>query len=190
MSAPAVKPALPAAGAQAPKVGSGAPATTNNPPPPPSAGGPKVLPTTGSPNRPIAPPSANHATVGAVPLSLVQEHKTGGGLNQQPPPVPRTPEKTKEHPVTTSLGVKPTSNGVEGSPNRPTATSQLPVDTKKMDEGAAAAPVLNHSADITPVAATPPQTQGLGTGQPTQHNPLVAGELAHVLLKFVCTLLT
>lgn len=173
MSAPAVKPALPTAGAQAPKVGSGAPpATTNNPPPP--AGGPKVLPTTGSPNRPIALPSANHAAVGPVPLSLVQEHKTGSGLNQQPPPVPRTPEKTKEHPVT--LGVKPTSNGVEGSPNRPTATSQPSVDTKKLDEGASAAPVLNHSADIIPVTATPPQTQVLTTGQPAQHNPLVTGE--------------
>lgn len=171
MSAPAVKPVLPTAGAQAPKVGSGAPpATTNNPPP---AGGPKVLPTTGSPNRPVALPSANHAAVGPVPLSLVQEHKTGSGLNQQPSPVPRTPEKTKEHPVT--LGVKPTSNGVEGSPNRPTATSQAPLDTKKLDEGAAA-PILNHSADIIPVATTPLQTQVLATGQPAQHNPLVTGE--------------
>lgn len=178
MSAPAVKPALPTAGAQAPKVGpSATPATTNNPP---SAGGPKVLPAAGSQNRPIAPQSANHATGGAMPLSLVQEHKTGGGLNQQPPPVPRTPEKTKEHPVT-SLGVKPTSNGVEGSPNRSTATSQPVVDAKKLDEGAVAAPVLNHSSDITPVAATSPQTQGLATGQPAQHNPLVAGKLAYGL---------
>jgi hypothetical protein len=179
MSASAVKPALPTAGTQAPKVGSGAsPATTNNPPPPP-AGGPKVLPTAGSPNKSIALPSANHAAVGSVPLSLVQEHKTGGGggLNQQPPP--RTPEKTKEHPVT--LGVKPTSNGVEGSLNRPTATSQPPAESKKLDEGSAAAPVLNHSADVAPAAATPPQTQGLATGQPTQNNPLVAGELAHGL---------
>lgn len=179
MSAPAVKPALPTAGSQAPKVGPGAPpATTNNPP----AGGPKVLPTTGGQNRPVAPQSANHATLGAMPLSLVQEHKTGGGLNQQPPPpVPRTPEKAKEHPVT-SLGVKPTSNGVEGSPNRSTATSQPAVDTKKLDEGAsAAAPVLNHSSDITPVAATPPQTQGLAAVQQTQHNPLVAGKLLYVL---------
>jgi hypothetical protein len=177
MSASAVKPALPTAGAQAPKVGSGAPpATTNNPPPP--AGGPKVLPATGSPNKSVALPSANHAAVGSVPLSLVQEHKTGGGgLTQQPPP--RTPEKTKEHPVT--LGVKPTSNGVEGSVNRPTATSQPSSESKKVDEGAAAAPVLNHSADVAQAAATPPQTQGLAAGQQTQNNPLVSGELAYGL---------
>jgi hypothetical protein len=55
------------------------------------------------------------------------------------------------------------------------------VDAKKLDEGAVAAPVLNHSSDITPVAATSPQTQGLATGQPAQHNPLVAGKLAYGL---------
>ncbi|XP_069702520.1 uncharacterized protein [Periplaneta americana] len=175
MSAPAVKPALPTAGAQAPKVGSGAPPATTNNPPPSAAGGPKIIPTTGSPNRPIAPPSANHATVGSMPLSLVQEHKTGSGLMQQPPQIPRTPEKTKEHPMTTAMGVKPTSNGVEGSPNRPTPTSQLPVDTKKLEEGAVATAVMNHSAEIATVAATPPQPQGLQTGQATQHNPVVSG---------------
>jgi hypothetical protein len=78
-----------------------------------------------------------------------------------------------------TLGVKPTSNGVEGSPNRPTATSQPPVDTKKLDEGAAATPVLNHSADIIPVAATPLQIQASGGGQQAQHNPLVTGEYAY-----------
>ena len=164
MSAPAVKPVLPAAGAQAPKVGSGAPPASSNNPPPPVTGGPKVLPTTGSPNRPLAPPNANHATVGAVPLSLVQEHKGGGGLNQQPPPLNRTPEK----PVTSTVGVKPTSNGVEGSPNRPVTTSQPPAEAKKSDEGSVGSAIMNHSADV---AATPSQPQ------PSLHNPLVSGKL-------------
>ncbi|PSN40907.1 hypothetical protein C0J52_12457 [Blattella germanica] len=158
MSAPAVKPALPAAGAQAPKVGSGAPpAAPNNPPPPVAGGGPKVLPVTGSPNRPLAPPNANHATVGAMPLSLVQEHKGGGGLNQQPLPVTRTPEKPKEHPVG---AVKPTSNGVEGSPSRPTTTSQQPApEAKKSEESA----MMNHSAEIVAAPSQP------------QHNPPLTG---------------
>ena len=158
MSAPAVKPALPAAGAQTPKVGSGAPSANPNNPPPPITGGSKVLPTTGSPNRPLAPPNANHATVAAVPLSLVQEHKGGGGLNQQPPPVNRTPEK--------QVGIKPTSNGVEGSPNRPLTTAP-PAEVKKTDEGSAGTAIMNHSADI---AATPSQPQ------PSPHTPLGSGK--------------
>jgi hypothetical protein len=73
-----------------------------------------------------------------------------------------------------TLGVKPTSNGVEGSLTRPTATSQPPPESKKLDEGAAATPVLNHSADVAQADAT----QGLAAGQLTQNNPLVAGKLA------------
>ena len=163
MSAPAVKPALPAAGSQAPKVGSGTPPATPNNPPPPATGGPKILPTTGSPNRPLVPPNANHTAVGAVPLSLVQEHKAAGGLNQQPSPVNRTPEK----PVASTVGIKPTSNGVEGSPNRQ-IISQPTAETKKPDEGNIVAAVMNHSADIASVPSQP---------QPSLHNPLTSGKL-------------
>nr|CAD7597045.1 unnamed protein product [Timema genevievae] len=151
MSASAVKPAIPTTVSQVSKVGPG-------PPPPPNIGG--------SPNRPIPPPNSNHSSA-PLPLSLVQEHKSAitiNQVNQQPLPVPRTPDNVKDHLVMASCPVvnKPTSNGVENSPSK-SACNIVPsvAEVKKPGDGA----IMNHTtetpavAPISTISASVPVTQ-------------------------------
>nr|CAD7427376.1 unnamed protein product [Timema monikensis] len=150
MSASAVKPTIPTTVPQVSKVGPGPP-----PPPPPNIGGPpKVLQNLGgSPNRPIPPPNSNHSSA-SLPLSLVQEHKSGitiNQVNQQPLPVVRTPDSVKDHLVMASCPVinKPTSNGVENSPSKSACTIVPSVaEVKKPGDGA----ITNHTTETPAVA--------------------------------------
>nr|CAD7455253.1 unnamed protein product [Timema tahoe] len=158
MSASAVKPAIPTTVSQVSKVGPG-------PPPPPNIG-PHPSTLGGSPNRPIPPPNSNHSSA-PLPLSLVQEHKSAitiNQVNQQPLPVPRTPDNVKDHLVMASCPVvnKPTSNGVENSPSK-SACNIVPsvAEVKKPGDGA----IMNHTtetpavAPISTISASVPVTQ-------------------------------
>ncbi|CAG2054888.1 unnamed protein product [Timema podura] len=120
----------------------------------------------GSPNRPIPPPNSNHSSA-PLPLSLVQEHKSAitiNQVNQQPLPVPRTPDNVKDHLVMASCPVvnKPTSNGVENSPSK-SACNIVPsvAEVKKPGDGA----IMNHTtetpavAPISTISASVPVTQ-------------------------------
>nr|CAD7262487.1 unnamed protein product [Timema shepardi] len=165
MSAPAVKPTIPT------------PVPGPPAPPPPNIGGPpKVLQSLGgSPNRPIPPPNSNHSSA-PLPLSLVQEHKSAitiNQVNQQPPPVPRTPDT-----VLTSCPVvnKPTSNGVENSPSKSACTIVPSVaEVKKPGDGA----IMNHTTETPAVApicttsASVPVTQQQSNSPPTVVQPNV-----------------